>query len=214
MGPIVVIGASSGGLGPLRRIIAELPARCTASIFVVMHIGSNQSVLPALLSRSGLPAVFARDSASIEPGHIYVAPPDHHMLLEPGRIRLSRGPKVHYTRPAADPLFLSAAEAYAERVVGIILSGGDGDGAPGLRMIKARGGMSLVQHPEEAEVPSMPRTAIALDHPDACLSIAEISQLLADLCAAADRHGLAAEDALGSERAQAFVKNGANARGL
>ena len=98
---------------------------------------------------------FADDEQAIEPGHIYVAPPDCHMLIERDRIRLDRGPKVHYTRPAADPLFVSAATAYGEHVIGVVLSGADSDGAAGLRAIKARGGVALVQRPEEATIPSI-----------------------------------------------------------
>jgi two-component system chemotaxis response regulator CheB len=183
MDAIVVIAASAGGLEPLRRIIAALPVPCTASVFVVMHIGSHPSVLPSLLARAGaLPAAFAEDGASIEAGHIYVAPPDHHMLLEPVRIRLSRGPKVHSTRPAADPLFVSAAEACGERVIGIVLSGGGSDGATGLRAIKEHGGTALVLHPEDAAMPFMPRAAIAAGHPDACLPVQEIVQFVGSFC--------------------------------
>jgi two-component system chemotaxis response regulator CheB len=97
---IVVIAASAGGLGPLRSIIAALPAPCTAAVFVVVHIGSNPSILPCLLGHAGpLPAAFAHDGDAIEAGRIYVAPPDRHMVLEFASIRLSHGPKVHYTRP-------------------------------------------------------------------------------------------------------------------
>ena len=103
-----------------------------------------------------------------------MAPPDHHMLLELGRVRLNRGPEVHHTRPAVDPLFISAAEISGERVIGVVLSGGDGDGAEGLRSIKDHGGETLVQHPEDAAIPSMPKAAIVMDHPDACLSVEEI----------------------------------------
>jgi two-component system, chemotaxis family, protein-glutamate methylesterase/glutaminase len=182
MSAIVLIAASAGGLDPLRRIVAALPEPCMASIFVVMHVGAQRSMLPSLLTRPGILASFAEDGASIEPGHIYVAPPDQHMLLRPGRIRLSRGPKAHHTRPAADPLFVSAAEAYGSQVVGIVLSGGDGDGAIGLRAIKLHGGLALVQRPEEAASPSMPLAAIALDHPDACLPAARIAEHVAELC--------------------------------
>jgi two-component system, chemotaxis family, protein-glutamate methylesterase/glutaminase len=177
MNAIVVIAASAGGLKPLGRIIATLPVSCTASVFVVMHIGCNPSVLPSLLDRAGrLPAAFAQDGALIEAGQIYVAPPDHHMLLEPDRIRLSQGPKVHSTRPAADPLFVSAADAHRERVIGIVLSGGGSDGAAGLRAIKACGGTALVQHPGDAQLPWMPYAAIATAYPDYCLSTQELTQ--------------------------------------
>lgn len=179
MSDIIVIAASAGGLEPLRRIVAALPAVCTASVFIVMHIGNQQSNLPTLLSWSSkLNVSFARDGAPIQSGHIYVAPPDQHMVLEFGRIHLERGPKVNHTRPAADPLFISAAKAYAGRVMGVVLSGGDNDGAEGLRVIKQHGGRGVVQKPEEAVDPSMPETAIARDHPDACLSVAEIAKLM------------------------------------
>jgi two-component system chemotaxis response regulator CheB len=176
---IVVIGASAGGLDPLRRIIAALPLCCSAAIFVVVHIGSHQSLLPDLLNYDGkLPAHFAQDGELIEAGHIYVAPPDQHMLLSVDRIRLSQGPKIHHTRPAADPLFISAAEAHGPRVIGVVLSGGDGDGADGLRSITEHSGTAFVQDPMEAATPSMPRSAIAADHPVAGLPVAEIARRL------------------------------------
>jgi two-component system chemotaxis response regulator CheB len=112
----IVIAASAGGLVPLRRIIATLPIPWSAAVFVVMHIGPHPSKLPDLLSSSGLwPESFARDGVLIEAGHVYVAPPDHHMVLEHDRIRLSQEPKVHHTGPAADPLFISAAEGPTAR---------------------------------------------------------------------------------------------------
>ena len=179
---IVVIGASAGGLPPLRYLVEALPIPCAASIFVVMHIGANRSNLPALLTRPGLPADFAQDGTLIQDGHLYVAPPDQHMVLESGLIRLNRGLKVNFTRPAADPLFESAAEGYGSRVIGIVLSGGGSDGTLGLRRIKAKGGMVFVQHPSEAQFPSMPQAAIAADHPDACLTISQIARRMATLC--------------------------------
>ena len=180
---VVVIAASAGGLDPLRHIIAALPVPCLAAVFVVMHTGPHRSVLPHLLSSSGQhPATFAEDGALIEAGHIYVAPPDHHMFLETDRIQLDQGPKVHHTRPAADPLFISAAESHGQRVMGIVLSGGDGDGAAGLRAIAEHGGTALVQSPLQAEVPSMPRAAMIADHPDACLLVDEIAQRVSVFC--------------------------------
>jgi two-component system chemotaxis response regulator CheB len=185
---IVVIAASAGGLDPLRRIIAALPVPCSAAVFVIMHIGPHRSVLPRLLSSIGQhPATFARDGAPIEAGHIYVAPPDRHMVLEPDRIRLDQGPKVHHTRPAADPLFISAAKTHGQRVMGIVLSGGDGDGAAGLRAVAERGGTALVQDPQEAATPAMPRAAIMADHPDACLPTEEIVRHVRAFCS----HGTA-----------------------
>jgi len=122
MDALLVIAASAGGVAPLRRIVAGLPVPCAASAFVGLHIGSRPSVLPSLPAPAGgLPAAFAQDGAPIEAGHIDVAPPDRHMSLEPFGIRLSRGPKVHNSRPAAAPLFVSAAEAYREWAIAIVL---------------------------------------------------------------------------------------------
>jgi two-component system chemotaxis response regulator CheB len=177
--PIVVIGASAGGLEPLLRIIAAVPVPCAAAFFIVQHIGCRPSILPDLLGGAGrLPTSFARDGASIEAGHIYVAPADHHMVLETARIRLSREQPLHYTRPAADPLFVSAAEAHGQQVIGIVLSGGGSDGAIGLRAIKQHGGTTIVQHPEDAAMPWMPRAALATARPDACLRTEEIVQFI------------------------------------
>ncbi len=178
---LVVIGASEGGLNPLQRIIAALPVPCAAAVFVVVHTGPRRNLLPALLSRPGLPAVFAEDGDIIQAGHIYVASPDHHMLVEGDHIRLNQGPKVHHTRPAADPLFISAADEHGPNVMGIVLSGGDGDGALGLRAINERGGAALVQHPDEAFKSSMPYAALASDHPEV-LSIAAIAQRVQRFC--------------------------------
>ena len=186
MDKIVVIAASAGGLNPLRRIIAALPIPCAAAVFVVMHIGPHRSVLPCVLSGSGrLTAAFAQDGELIQGGHIYVAPPDHHMILGPSRVKLSQGPKIHYTRPAADPLFISAAKVYGPRVLGIVLSGGDSDGAAGLRTIKEYGGVAFVQDPEEAATPAMPRSAIMAGHPDDCLSTEEIAERIQVFCSPA-----------------------------
>jgi len=183
MDAIVVIAGSAGGFEALRRFVTALPTRCTASFFVVIHIGSYPSVLPSLLARTaGLHSAFAYDGAPIEAGRIYVAPPDHHMLLEPSRVRLNQGPKVHHTRPAADPLFISAAKVFGDRVIGIVLSGGGSDGADGLRAIKEHGGTALVQRPQDALTPSMPLSAMAAVHPDAVLSIPEIVQCVVALC--------------------------------
>jgi len=183
MNAIVVIAASAGGFAPLRRIIDALPGDSVASVCVVMHTGPRPSLLPPLLANSSrLPVTFAQDGATIEPGHIYVAPPDYHILLESNRIRLDHGPKIHHTRPAADPLFISAAEAFAEKVIGIVLSRGDSDGTAGLQTIKQRGGIALVQDPAEAQEPAMPQSAIAGGHPDACLPVEEIAHRVAAFC--------------------------------
>lgn len=150
--------------------------------FIVWHIGSRPSMLPSILSSaSKLPALFAEDNAPIEKGHIYVAPPDHHMVLTAEHMHLNQEPKVHYTRPAADPLFASAAKAHRGQVLGIVLSGGNHDGAEGLKLIKEYGGATLVQRPETAEIPSMPREAIMLDHPDV-ISVEQIAERVCSFC--------------------------------
>jgi two-component system chemotaxis response regulator CheB len=180
---VVVIAASAGGLDPLRAIVAALHVPCAASVFIVWHIGAHPSELPTILQHSSaMPVVFAEDGAEIAPGHVYVAPPDRHVLLEATRMRLSSGPKVHFARPAADPMFISAAATHGDRVIGIVLSGGDGDGAEGLLAIKQHGGKVFVQNPAEALAPSMPHAAIAAVHPDAVLSIREIARLVGGLC--------------------------------
>jgi two-component system chemotaxis response regulator CheB len=172
MTAIVVIAGSAGSFAPLKRIVGAITPDCACTVFVTTHIGSHPSVMPSLLARpGGPPAVFPVDGDPIVGGRIYVAPPDLHMTIGPGIIRLGRGPKVHHTRPAADPLFFTAADHYGHHVMAIVLSGGGGDGAEGLRHVHARGGIALVQKPSEAKQPSMPLRAILADHPDAVLPV-------------------------------------------
>lgn len=165
---VIVIGASAGGLAALFRIVPGLAQDLAAPVLIVMHIGAYRSELPTLLSTRGpLPAVFATTGIAPQSGMIYVAPPDHHLLLENGLLRLFRGPKEHFARPAIDPLFRSAALHSGRGVVGVILTGMLDDGSAGLNAIKACGGTAIVQDPEEAFEPSMPRSAlscVAVDH--------------------------------------------------
>jgi two-component system chemotaxis response regulator CheB len=159
---IIVIGASAGGIEPIRTILAGLPADFPGSLFVILHTSRDApGVLDTIFGRAGsLPALVARDDERFAPGHVYVAPPDQHLLLEPGRLRLTRGPKENRFRPAIDPLFRSAAQAYGPRVVGIVLSGGLDDGTSGLWTIQRLGGLAIVQDPQEAWAPSMPQSAM------------------------------------------------------
>ncbi|MCJ2024490.1 chemotaxis protein CheB [Methylobacterium sp. J-067] len=183
MRAIIVVATSAGGLDPLRQIVSALRTPCNASMFIVQHIGAKPSHLPDLLNAcGGLPAAFARHGEAIAAGRIYVAPPDHHMRLRFGAICLDQGPKVHFTRPAADPLFISAAEAYGKRVVGIVLSGSNADGAEGMRAITACGGLGLVQDLAEAEYPEMPLAAMKLDHPEASLTGARLAERVVAHC--------------------------------
>jgi two-component system chemotaxis response regulator CheB len=180
---IVVIGASTGGLDALRLVLPGVPRDLPAALFVVIHMAAESPrVLPEILGRiSPFPALHPNDWDSIQPRHIYVAPPNHHLLLERGRIRLSRGPKENRFRPAVDPLFRSAAAAYGPRVIGVVLSGGLDDGSAGLAAIKARRGLTVVQDPREAQNPSMPASALAQVAIDHVLPAAQIGPLLAEL---------------------------------
>ncbi len=180
---IVVIGASAGGIQALSTLVAGLPRNFPASVLVVVHIPPYAvSRLPEILSRSGpLLATHAQQGEVIEPGRIYVAPPDRHLLVRPGQIELSRGPRENHTRPAIDPLFRTAARAYGRRTLGIVLSGALYDGSMGLLAIKTRGGMAIVQDPREAIVDSMPRRAIERVAADHILPVAEIAAALTDL---------------------------------
>jgi two-component system chemotaxis response regulator CheB len=143
----------------------------------------SPGLLPQILSDTGpLPARHAVDDGVFEPSHIYIAPPDHHMLIDrSGRIRLTRGPKENRFRPAINPLFRSAALAYGPRVAGVLLSGGMDDGVSGLAAIRQMGGTTIVQDPDEAEVPSMPRNALQYVTIDHCLPADRMAPLLQQL---------------------------------
>jgi two-component system, chemotaxis family, protein-glutamate methylesterase/glutaminase len=180
---IVVIGASAGGVEALKSLFHTLPADVDAAVFVVLHVSPlGASVLPAILSRaSELPAEHARDGARFEAGRVYVAPPDHHLTLVDGRVRVTRGPRVNNHRPAIDPLFLSAASAYDSRVIGVVLSGALDDGTAGLQAIKLAGGVAIAQAPEEALYPSTPLSAVERVDPQFVRRVADIGPLLVEL---------------------------------
>jgi two-component system chemotaxis response regulator CheB len=180
---IIVIGASAGGVEALRRLCAALPADLPAAVLVVQHLSpSARSVLPQLLARVGpLPATSPRDGERLEKGRIYVAGPDHHLLLRAGHVLVRRGPYENRTRPAVNALFRSAAIAYGARVIGVVLTGLLDDGTDGLIAIKAVGGTSVVQDPEDAEWPSMPRNALQRDHVDHAVPLDRMGALLSRL---------------------------------
>ena len=184
---IVVVGASAGGIEALQILVRGLPKSFHASVFVVLHTAaSSPNTLHKILERAGpLPASTAAHWESIKPGHIYVAPADHHLLLErSGYLRVTRGPKENRFRPAIDALFRSAAHAFGRRVVGVILTGFLDDGTAGLWSIKERGGIAVVQHPEDAVAPSMPLSALRYVEVDRCLPLNEIPPLLVQLTSA------------------------------
>ena len=180
---IIVIGASAGGVEALAELARRLPADLPAAVFVALHVPSHgSSVLPKILSRSGpLPAEHAVDGEPIRPGRIFVAPPDHHLLIHRGEVRLSRGPRENGVRPAVDPLFRTAARWHGPRVAGVVLSGSLDDGTAGLRAIKGRGGVTLAQDPEQAIFPGMPRNAIEAATVDHVLPVSGLADLLGRL---------------------------------
>ncbi|HJW27439.1 MAG TPA: chemotaxis protein CheB [Rhodocyclaceae bacterium] len=179
----IVVGGSAGALKALTAIAGGLPADLDAALFVVQHLSpAHPSLLPQILSDAGpLPAVHPADGEAVRKGRIYVAPPDHHLLLAPGRIRVVRGPRENRFRPAIDTLFRSAARAYGPRTVGVVLTGILDDGTVGLQAIKQRGGVAVVQDPGEAEYPAMPSSALRYARVDHALPLARIPDLLVRL---------------------------------
>lgn len=180
---IVTVGASAGGIEALTTLVANLPIELPAALFVVVHIPSEApSVLASILDRAGsLPASSARDRAPIEHGHIYVAPPDRHLLLTRHEMRLTRGPRENRHRPAIDPLFRSAALSFGWRVVGVVLSGALNDGTAGLLAIKRAGGVAMVQDPTTAAFPGMPSSALAYVPVDWCLPVPALAKKIVAL---------------------------------
>jgi two-component system chemotaxis response regulator CheB len=166
---VIVVGGSAGALEALRRLVAGLPADLGAAVFVVIHRGAGSPpVLAELLDAAGpLPAVVAEEGTRFAPGRIHVAPPDHHLLVGRDHLHVRRGPRENRARPAIDVLFRAAAVNCSTRVVGVLLSGLLDDGTAGLLAIRRCGGVALVQEPEDALFPDMPRSAIdhgAADH--------------------------------------------------
>ncbi len=180
---IIVVGASAGGVEPLIRLVGDLPPDLPASVFVVLHMSAHgNTALPQILDRAAeLEVTAAVDGAKIEPGHIYVAVPDRHLFLEPEVMRVVPGPKENGYRPSIDGLFRTAAAAYGPRVVGVVLSGSRDDGTVGLRTIHQQGGRGIVQDPEEAPFPGMPRSALERDHPEFVLPAGKIAAQLVTL---------------------------------
>jgi two-component system chemotaxis response regulator CheB len=165
---LVVVGASAGGVLVLRSVLAGLEPGLGASMLITIHRPPHApSALSRVLAhRSALRVIEPRQGERLERGVIYLAPTDRHMRIDGKRIVLDRGPKQHHTRPAIDPLFVSASRSHGERTIGVLLSGNLSDGVAGLIAIKAQGGVVLVQDPREAEWPSMPRHALLFDHVD------------------------------------------------
>lgn len=180
---IIVIGASAGGVQALQDLVGGLPANLPAAVLVVLHVPPHSpSALPAILSRAGaLPARHPQDGEALETGHIYVAPPDCHLLLDGERLAVKKGPKENRSRPAVDALFRSAAYTHGEGVIGVILSGLLDDGTSGLWTIKRLGGTAVVQRPEDAQYDSMPRSALQHVDVDHVVPVDEMADLLTRL---------------------------------
>lgn len=180
---ILVVGASAGGVEALRILVGGLPASLPVAVFVVLHLSPyERSHLPAILARgSRLPVQAARDGMPITPGQVYVAVPDFHLLLERNQVRTTRGPRENRARPAVDVLFRSAAYHHGPRVIGIVLTGNLDDGTAGLWAVKDRGGIALVQSPQDAPFPSMPESALQHVAVDQVLPVSAMAAALADL---------------------------------
>jgi two-component system, chemotaxis family, protein-glutamate methylesterase/glutaminase len=167
----------------LSYLVAELPPEFPAAVAIVYHQSpSGNSFMPAILKRnSRVPVDYASDGEAITCGRVYLAPPDHHLLIKSGYFRVTRGPRENSSRPAVDPLFRTAASAYGSGVVGVILTGNLGDGTAGLAVIKSFGGIAIVQDPADAPYPGMPRSAIENVQVDYVAPLAQIPNLLIGL---------------------------------
>jgi two-component system chemotaxis response regulator CheB len=184
MSKLIVIGASAGGMEALTRLVEQLPNDCLASVFIVHHMAPDTSgtvLLNCLKKITKLRCTEARDGESIKAGHIYLAPTDHHMLVNKGKILVTKGARENRWRPGIDPLFRSAAVAYQSRVIGVVLTGYLNDGTAGLEAIQRCGGICIVQDPSDAAYPDMPQNALNRINVDYCVPLAEMGALFAKL---------------------------------
>jgi two-component system, chemotaxis family, protein-glutamate methylesterase/glutaminase len=180
---IVAIGASAGGLDALRFLLSELPVKFPAALLVVMHLPAKlPSALDSILNRLGtLPAHFARDGEEARHGHVYLAPPDRHLLYDGRQLLLGVGARENFSRPSIDPLFRSLAQCCAHRAIGVLLTGTLGDGSSGLHVLGDCGGKTVVQDPEDAAFPEMPANALRKGAVDHVAALATLPSLLEDL---------------------------------
>ena len=178
----VAIGASAGGVEVLSVLLSALPASCRASFFIVMHIPRER---PSLLAdvfnaKCALPVREAEEKEPVQPGTVYFAPPDYHLLLDRGpALALSSDEPVHFSRPSIDVLFDSAADIYGERLLGLILTGANQDGAEGLAAVGRAGGRTVVQEPSGAAVPFLPEAALQEGPVEFVLSLAQLQEVFA-----------------------------------
>jgi two-component system chemotaxis response regulator CheB len=180
----IVMGGSSGALEALSTLLPALPAHCPIPVAIVVHLPPSRPshLAQVLRARTVLPVREAEDKEPIAAGTVYVAPPNYHLLIERTRtFSLSADEPVLFSRPAIDVLFESAADAYGNQLAGIVLTGASADGARGLSAIKRRGGMAIVQSPDGAVAPEMPRAALSLVEADHVLSLTDLASLLGRL---------------------------------
>ena len=182
---MVAIGASAGGIDALQRLLRSLPEGLPAAVCIVLHIpASGPSLLAQIIARhTDLPVSQAVAGERLRDGHVYVAPPDWHLLVRAGHVHLDRGPKENGVRPAIDPLFRSLADVYGERGIAVVLSGSLGDGAAGAAAVAAAGGVVLVQRPDDATVSSMPEAALGAVPEAAAYGAADLAQEIVRRCA-------------------------------
>ena len=184
---LVAIGASWGGLRAVGDVLAGLPQAFEPAVVVAQHRSRDSSagmLTRALGERTPLPVCEAGDKDPIEGGRVHLAPPDYHLLVEPGHFELSLDAPVSYSRPSIDVLFESVADSYGARAVGVLLTGSNADGAAGLLRLREAGGLTVVQDPDEAERREMPAAAVELGAADRVCPLSAIGPLLADTCAA------------------------------
>jgi two-component system chemotaxis response regulator CheB len=189
---LVVMGASWGGLVALERVLGGLPEDFGAAVAIAQHRspdGNSDGLAPLLGAYSRMPVVDAEDKQPIEAGTVYLAPSDYHLYIEEDGFALSMDEAVLFSRPSVDVLFESASEIYRDRVVGVVLTGANADGATGLLRIRRRGGHAIVQNPVEAERSEMPRAAIGAAEPEQILALDAIAPALLRLCGTRARTG-------------------------
>ena len=181
---IIVIGASAGGLNAVIELVCQLPDKINAAVFIVLHLSRTaigDVLVTKIQKKTSLPCILAQDQKAIEPGHIYVGPPDVHLIVKENEMTLGRGPAENRFRPSIDVLFRSAAVSSREKVIGIVLSGLLNDGTIGMNAIKKCGGYCIVQDPNEAEYPDMPLAVLENMEVDYCTSLKNMPDAILDI---------------------------------
>ena len=177
---VVVVGASAGGVEAISFLMQHLPEDFPAALAISLHTLPNHAstLSRALGRRAKMRCLEPQDGQPFLPGAAYIAPQDHHLVIRGAALRVQRGPKVHRSRPAIDPLFISAGKEFGSRAIGILLTGNLNDGVAGLVAIKEHGGLCLTQDPAEAPFPSMPRHALRFDHIDLKFRMSDLPMIL------------------------------------